>query len=47
MADDVKAARQRGSEIETDAENPAREEPEKEGRSQQASPQNSAAESLA
>ena len=47
VAGDVKAAREGGSEVKTDAENPARNESEKEGRTHQAGPQNSAAESLA
>jgi len=47
MAGDVKAAREGRCEVKADAENPARNESEKEGGSQQASPQNSAAESLA
>jgi hypothetical protein len=47
MADDVKAAREGGREIKADAENPPRNESEKEGRRQQAGPQNGAANSLA
>jgi hypothetical protein len=47
MTGDVKAARERGREIKTDAENPARNESEEEGRRQQAGPKNGAANSLA
>ena len=47
MADDVKAARERGREIKTDAENPAGNESEKEGRRKKAGPQNGAANSSA
>jgi hypothetical protein len=47
MAGDVKASRKRGREIKADAENPARNETEEEGRRQQAGPQNGAANSLA
>src|SRR5260221_3263424 len=45
-AGDVKATRQGGSEIKTDAENPARNEPEEQGRDKQAGAQNGAAEAL-
>jgi hypothetical protein len=47
MAGDVKAEREGRCEIKTDAKNPACNESEKEGRSQQASPEDSTAESLA
>src|SRR6266576_6560221 len=47
FAGDVKAPRQRGGEINADAENPARNESEKEGRGQQAGPEDGVAESLA
>ena len=47
LAGDVKAAREGGREIKTDAENPARNESEEEGRRQQAGPQNGAANSFA
>jgi hypothetical protein len=47
MAGDVKAEREGGRKIKTDAKDPPRNESEKEGRSQQASPEDSTAESLA
>ena len=47
FAGDVKATWEGGGEIKADAENPARNESEKERRGQQASPEDGAAESLA
>jgi hypothetical protein len=47
MAGDVKAEREGGSKIKTDAKDPRRNEAEKEGRGHQASPEDSTAESSA
>jgi len=47
MAGNVKPSRKGGREIKTDAENPARNESEEEGRRQQTGPQNGAANSFA
>jgi hypothetical protein len=47
LAGDVKAAREGRSEIKTDAENPARNESEEDGRREKAGPQSGAANSLA
>jgi hypothetical protein len=47
MANDVKAARKRGSEIEANSENPTCNESDKEGRGQQARPEDGAADSQA
>ena len=46
MAGDVKAERKGGCNIKTDSKDPLRNEAEKEGRGQQATPEYSAAESL-
>jgi hypothetical protein len=46
MADDVEAKRERRSEIDADAKNPASNESKKEGSGQQRGPQNCAKESL-